>query len=274
MKLTPLVSVIIPVYNEEKYLAFCLESLKNQTYSPFEIIIVDDGSRDKSISIAKKFDVFILQQEHKGPGVARNFGARKAQGEILVFADADMKYQKDYIEKLIQPILKKNAIGTFVKEELVANSNNIWSQCWSINSGLPKDRRLPAIYKDTENAFRAVQKRYFEKSGGFDTNIGYTDDSSISKKLNIFALNAPGAKSYHYNPSSLHEVFISSRWIGRSALFPPNVLNLLRFSPFNSIRVAIKFLLKGAPLEIVFFKIVYDMGVFSGIFLSKNKTEK
>lgn len=274
MKSSPLVSVIIPVYNEEQYLSYCLSSLSNQSYSSFEILVVDDGSTDKSLEIAKKYNVIILQQDHKGPGAARNLGAKKALGKILVFADADMRYDKKYIEMLIRPIIEKNAVGTFVKEEMVANTDNIWSRCWSYNSGLPIDRRLPINYKDTENAFRAILKEYFVKAGGFDESVGYTDDSSISKKLHIFAVNASGAKSYHYNPSSLSEVFISSRWIGRSELFPKSIVNFLRFSPLNSIRVASKLLLKGTPFEIFIFKLVYDMGVFTGIFLSKNKTAK
>lgn len=274
MKSSPFVSVIIPVYNEEKYLSYCLFSLSNQTYSSYEIIVVDDGSTDKSREIAKKFDLLVLQQEHKGPGAARNLGAKKAKGDILIFADADMKYKKNYIEKLIEPIHKKTAVGTFVKEELVANSDNIWSRCWSINSGLPIDRRLPITYKETENAFRAIQKKYFEKSGGFDTDVGYNDDSTISKKLNIHAVNAPGAISYHYNPSTLSEVFESSRWIGRSTLFQPSTENFLRFSFLNSVRVALKFFLKDGPIHIFVFKIVYDMGVFIGIFFPSKTRAK
>lgn len=270
----PSVSVIIPVYNEEKYLNFCLSSILEQTYENKEIIVVDDGSNDKSFEIAKQYNVKLLKEKHKGTGNARNKGAQKAKGEILIFADADMSYKKDYIEKLIKPILSEKAIGTFTKDEFVANKENIWSKCWTINSGLPNNRRLPENYKNKENAFRAILKKYFIKAGGFDTAEGYTDDTSLSKKLGIEASNAPGAVSYHYNPSGILEVFYSSRWIGKSKLFKPNFRNFIRFSPINSIRVSFKYLLKGAPFRIFIFKIVFDFGMFSGVFFKGNNNHK
>ena len=274
MKTSPLVSVIIPVYNEELYLSHCLQSLKNQTYKNVEIILVDDGSTDASSEVAKQFGVTILKQKHRGAGAARNKGVLFSKGEIIALLDADMKYDKKYIEKLIAPILEGSVVGTFNKEELVANTGNIWSRCWSINSGLPYNRRLPVNYSNTENVFRAIKKSYFIKKRGFNESEGYTDDSSLSKKLNLRSVNAVGAISYHYNPSSLAEVFFSARWIGRGKIYRPNIFNFLRFSPINSIRVGVKYLLHGAPITILLFKLVYDAGAFMGIFFSNNKTYK
>lgn len=275
LKNNPLVSIIVPVYNEEKYLESCISSLMEQSYNPVEIIIIDDGSSDKSMELAKKFPVKILKQMHKGPGAARNKGVKFSKGDIIVLADADMKFDKNYIKFLIKPILRNQAIGTFVKEEYVANPNNIWSKCWSINSGLPFDRRLPENYKDTENAFRAIKKQYFLQGKGYNTHEGYTDDSSLSKKINKEAINAPGAKSYHYNPSTLTEVYYSARWIGRSNLFKSTFVNLLRFSPPNSIRVGIKHMhQRQVSFEMIIFKLIFDLGMFSGIFFSNGRTEK
>lgn len=274
MKNNPLVSIIIPVYNEEKYLDFCLSSIVNQSYKDIETIVVDDGSTDKSFKIAKRHPVKILQQDHVGPGAARNLGAKNADGEILAFLDADMKYDKKYIEKIIEPIIKGKAIGTFTKEEFVANPHNLWSRCWSINSGLPPNRRLPENYSDTESAFRAILKEYFIKAGGFEVKEGYTDDSSLARKLKIKAENASGAVCYHYNPSTLTEVFYSARWIGRGRVFEPTFKNFLRFLPLNSIRVSLKYLLNGAPPTIIPFKLIFDLGVFIGIFTKNGKTFK
>jgi glycosyltransferase involved in cell wall biosynthesis len=269
---TPLVTVVVPVYNEEKYLKKCLESLSSQQYTNIEIIVIDDGSTDRSVAIIKKFNVQILHQKHKGPGAARNKGIKEAKGEIIVLADADMWYDQDYVTNLIKPILAKKSVGTFIKEEFVANPDNIWSRCWSINAGLPFDRRLPIDYKETDNAFRAILKKY--AVSGYNEKEGYTDDSSLSKKIGKIALNAPGAKSYHYNPSSLCEVFYSARWIGRSNIFYPNINNFFRFSPFNSLRVSLKYLFQKAPIAIVPFKFIFDAGVFVGIFFNDGKTAK
>lgn len=274
MKKSPLVSVIIPFFNEEKYLDKCISSLLDQSHKDIEIIVVDDGSTDSSASVARKYRVKYLYQDHQGSGAARNYGVSEAKGEIMVFADADMHFDEEYVDNLIQPILEGKTIGTFVKEELVANADNVWSRCWSFDCGLPYDRRLPADYPESENAFRAILKEYFIKAGGFKTNEGYTDDSSVSKKLKMKAINARDAVCYHFNPSDLREVFFSARWIGRSKLYKLNLINFLRFSPVNSLRVSIKYLLRGAPLMMPLFKLVYDAGILTGIFMSKGKTFK
>jgi len=88
----PLVSIIIPVYNSEKYLAECIYSALAQTWINKEIIIVDDGSTDGSLNIARKFGnkaIRIFQQENKGAGAARNKGLADAKGEFIQFLDAD-----------------------------------------------------------------------------------------------------------------------------------------------------------------------------------------
>ncbi|MEI7563969.1 MAG: glycosyltransferase family A protein [bacterium] len=68
----PKTSVIIPMYNESRYIGRCLDSLLSQSYKDFEVVLIDDGSTDHTIEIAQKYDVIILQQQHGGPGNARN----------------------------------------------------------------------------------------------------------------------------------------------------------------------------------------------------------
>jgi len=274
IKSNPLVSVIIPVYNEEKYLSHCLYSLNKQTYKNIEIIIVDDGSTDKSVEIASKLDLVLIKQNHKGSGTARNLGAKRAKGKILLFLDADMKYDAKHIKKLIQPIIREGAVGTFSREEYVANPQNIWSRCWSINSGLPITRRIAKNAPKRLGVYRAILKEKFIQTGGFDSSKGYFDDGTLETKLGQKAIFAPGAISYHYNPETLKEVYLSSRWIGRSGKFKRNLENMLRFSILNSSRISFNKTLRGAPLLFFIFKIIYDLGMFSGIFLSNKKVEK
>ena len=88
------VSVIIPIYNTEQYLAECLDSVVNQTLSDIEIICVDDGSPDRSIDIlmeyaAKDDRIQIIRQENKGLPAARNAGLRVASGDYVYFVDSD-----------------------------------------------------------------------------------------------------------------------------------------------------------------------------------------
>ncbi len=97
----PLVSVIIPVYNGEKYLAEAIESILAQTYRPIEIILVDDGSTDRSSNIAKVFSehVYYLYQSNRGCSAARNTGIKKAQGNFYAFLDQDDLWTRDKLER-------------------------------------------------------------------------------------------------------------------------------------------------------------------------------
>lgn len=94
------VSVVIPVYNEEKYLGKCLESLRNQVEKPSEIIIVDNNCSDKTVEIAKEFDVKIIREKKQGITYARNTGFDAAKSEIIARTDADSIPPHDWIAKI------------------------------------------------------------------------------------------------------------------------------------------------------------------------------
>lgn len=101
----PKISVIVPVYNVEKYLKKCLNSLINQTLTDIEIICVNDGSIDSSLKILEEFAqadsrIKILTQQNSGQSVARNYGISNATGEYLGFVDSDDWVDLDYFEKL------------------------------------------------------------------------------------------------------------------------------------------------------------------------------
>ena len=88
---TPAVSIIIPVYNAEKYLAETLQSVRAQTFQDFEIILVDDGSTDGTSEIIDKFSdrAICLKNDHRGPASSRNLGLEAARGSLIAFLDAE-----------------------------------------------------------------------------------------------------------------------------------------------------------------------------------------
>ncbi|MCH5250050.1 MAG: glycosyltransferase [Lachnospiraceae bacterium] len=103
--MTPKVSVILPVYNEEKYIHQCLDSLRNQTLSEIEIICVDDGSTDESLTILRNYEksddrIMVITQKNQYAGVARNNGMKHASGKYLLFLDSDDFFEPDMLEKL------------------------------------------------------------------------------------------------------------------------------------------------------------------------------
>lgn len=274
-----MVSVIIPVYNEEKTIADCLFSLSQQSYKEMEIIVVDDGSTDKTLQVLSEYQISILKQKHLGAGAARNLGAKKAAGEILVFVDADMTFAKDFIKNLIDPIIKGKSKGTFTKEEYVSNWNNTWARCWNYNEGLSEKKRIPPDYPDNSPVFRAILKLEFDKINGFD-NIGFTDDWTLSRKLGFKATRALHAICYHQNPGTLKEVYLQARWIGKneyiSGTFWRRIFNLFRFNPiFQTIR-GIFIALKNQELLFLFFQLVYYFGInvsILGAFFGEEKSK-
>lgn len=100
------ISVVVPVYNVQDYLAVCLDSILQQQYQDFEIIIVDDGSTDNSGEIARQYaenhpsKIRLISQDNKGLGGARNTGIEAAAGEYLLFVDSDDQLQKDALKSL------------------------------------------------------------------------------------------------------------------------------------------------------------------------------
>ena len=101
------ISVIVPAHNEENYLPNCLKNLLSQKEKPYEIIVVDNASTDKTPEIARKFGVKVIFEEKKGVSFARNQGFEQARGEIIARVDADTKPPKDWIFNIKQHF-KKN----------------------------------------------------------------------------------------------------------------------------------------------------------------------
>jgi len=101
------ISVIVPVYNSEKYIARCIQSILTQTYHDWELLLVDDGSTDRSQHILKEYElkdqrIKVLYQNHGGAGLARNLGINNAVGDYIVFVDSDDTIENNYFMLLSQ----------------------------------------------------------------------------------------------------------------------------------------------------------------------------
>lgn len=101
----PAVSVVVPLYNKEPYIAGGLNSILNQTSQDFEVIVVDDGSTDRGPEIVKEFRdprIRLIQQENKGVSAARNQGIKAARSELIAFLDADDEWLPSFIETILR----------------------------------------------------------------------------------------------------------------------------------------------------------------------------
>lgn len=265
-------SAILAVYNAESTIEACLDSLLAQSL-PIEIIMVDDGSTDntkslmvRTIELYPNAKITLLHQNHLGPATARNLGSHHATTNILLFVDADMTFDPDYVKDLISPIKEGQVIGTYTVEERVSNWDNIWARCWNIEEGWQDKKRFPANPPQFGTDFRAILKAEFIRVGGFD-HIGYTDTWSLFHKLGVRPLSTR-AVCYHQNPGSLSAVLRQARWSAKrpykyGAL--GRVYALLRASLPISLLVATFKSLLHKNIHYFVFKLVYDWGRLTGI---------
>ncbi len=134
----PKISVIIPIYNAEDYVSRCIESVQAQTYNNWQMILVDDGSKDKSLEICQKYAdaddrISVIHQENAGPGIARNTGIAKASGNYVVFIDSDDYIEKDYFQLLSKHdedvvfinVRDVDEDGRVLKEDFMAKNKNL-----------------------------------------------------------------------------------------------------------------------------------------------------
>ncbi len=264
------VSVIIPAYNEEKFIEQCLLSVRNQTYKQFELIVVDDGSKDRTVEISKKYADLVIKQNHLGCGMARNAGAKAASGDILVFIDADMRLHENCIYKLIDPIIKGEHKGTCVVDEMVANPENTWSRLWSIAHNLPYDRRIPegAEYMDT---FRAILKKEFLASGGYYEDRAAGEDK-VGERTGFLAYAVKDAVIYHNNPDTFVRCMKDAEKFGRGcgmSVKGNKILKfILKYSIFRSVPVGIYKAAVYKKPGFIFFKIALDFMILNGFLRS------
>lgn len=125
------ISVIVPVYNAERCLKKCITSVTKQTYSNWELILVDDGSKDRSadiIDMAEKKDcrIVAIHQQNSGPGIARNRGIEIATGDYVVFLDSDDFIDEDYFELLVLRAQQRDVV--FIDVEQIAQSGKVLSR--------------------------------------------------------------------------------------------------------------------------------------------------
>ena len=109
-----LISVIVPVYNIEKYLPRCIDSILNQTYKNWEAIFINDGSTDNSLKILEEYKrknerIKIIDKKNAGSGAARNDGIESSKGKYIAFLDSDDWYEEDFLEKLYNNLIENNS---------------------------------------------------------------------------------------------------------------------------------------------------------------------
>ena len=173
--MTPLISVIIPCYNQEPYIAEALDSVIAQTYSNWECIIVDDGSTDGSAKIIRQYEkdhngkIRLICQQNAGPSTARNHGAREARGKYLLFLDGDDKIGDKYIETGTRYMEAHPDYTLFYTNTVFfGGAEGVFDIHYSTYEDL--------LFNNSIACCCIVHKEDFERIGGFDEKLrGYED---------------------------------------------------------------------------------------------------
>lgn len=193
------VSVIIPVYNSEKYLEQCIKSVVNQTYKNLEIILVDDGSTDGSAELCDRFSeedsrVVVIHKSNGGVSSARNCGIARARGKFLVFVDADDYISSDMVEQLVlaskngaQVVFCRYTEFSDKNDELRVFEENLTKLKESTHDFLPFVSRAHSEQKAnkiiTDNVFGSVCRTLFFRQIIVENNIIFDEELSITEDL-------------------------------------------------------------------------------------------
>ncbi|RLE53876.1 MAG: hypothetical protein DRJ30_06230 [Candidatus Methanomethylicota archaeon] len=191
------ISVVIITYNSANSLEPLLISLRRQTLLPDEIIVVDGGSRDETVKIAKKFDCKIHIEPVKIRAKARNLGVQVASGEILAFIDSDCIPERDWLENLVRNFHRGENIAGVSGKVLALNKEKLIPRLLDLlSSGKPHYATWNIAYK----------KKVLEEVNGFDDRLHACEDQALAWKIlrkGYKILWAPNAIVYHRHRESL-----------------------------------------------------------------------
>lgn len=168
----PKISVIIPVFNGERFIAEAIKSVRNQDYAPMEIIVIDDGSADGTLEVAGKLgkDLILFSQPNQGVAAARNAGLKLATGDLIAFIDADDVWLNNKLQLQVSILQKNPAIEIVIGFLLTFAFNN----CDEVTTQQVSAAKSALVF---QLGSALIRKCVFDNIGGFDTEFGMAEDT-------------------------------------------------------------------------------------------------
>jgi glycosyltransferase involved in cell wall biosynthesis len=220
MSPSPRVSVIVPAYNAEQVIEQCLKGLERQTAprESFEVLVVDDGSKDRTRDLAEAFGARVLTQANRGAGAARNLGVQSARGEIVLFTDADCEPDPGWVQAMLVPFSDDAIVG--VSGVKKTHQTSIWAQFVQAEFDYRYDRISAHPRTDfVDSAAAGYRRQAFLEYGGFDPTLKEAEDVEFSFRLaerGCSLVLVRNAIVYHKHPESLgvylRRKFDYARW--------------------------------------------------------------
>ena len=204
MDIKPKISIIVPVYGVEKYIERCIKSIKNQTFNDFECLIINDGTKDNSITIAEKVinedsRFVVLHKENGGQGSARNLGINNAKGDYIAFIDSDDWTEINYLELMYKKILEDDA-DICTCDVLYININNDIEKKYMNNPNgyYENNDYLMANWYISNFMFDKLFKKDIFSEIRFDTSLKTNEDVFILFEL-LFDKKIVSVHEFLYN---------------------------------------------------------------------------
>jgi len=206
----PTISVVIPLYNKERYIQRTLDSVLAQTFQDFEVVVVNDGSTDNGPAVVREYHdprVRLIDQENQGVSAARNRGIREAHGQLVAFLDADDEWKSTFLETIKNLLADYPSAGLYTTGYSVVNLNcrERDARFRTIGSGyrgVVRNYFVDAYHDCVVTSNTAViPKRVFEMVGFFDEGIRFGEDLlmwyKVALNYDIVIDNSVNAVYYH-----------------------------------------------------------------------------
>ena len=165
------VSIIIPAFNMSPWIAETIESALAQTYSPKDILVIDDGSTDSTLSIAMRYDVFIVSTSNRGLASARNCGLMNTSGELVLAIDADDRISPDFLAKTVPLMTPGVGIVSSDMQTFGLKSQLIRTEPATLRSEMTGANTIPVC--------SLIRRKCLLECGGWNTNLDAWEDYSL-----------------------------------------------------------------------------------------------
>lgn len=183
----PFFSIIIPLYNKELYIESTIKSILSQDFPHFEVIIVNDGSTDSSLSIAESFidsRISIFSSKNNGVAAARNYGVERAQCKYIAFLDADDTWSGNYLSNMKGLIDQFPDAGLYLSSHYICSSSNTVQISPNLQKGVIDNYfKVELDYRITRLSATVVPVEIFEHVGGFPNGMVSGEDSYFFAKI-------------------------------------------------------------------------------------------
>lgn len=231
-----LISIIIPVYNGEKYLSETIKSVIDQTYENWELIIVDDGSTDNTAKVVEQFSdyrISYIKKNNTGVSDTRNVGANLANGEILCFLDADDVWLPDNLEKKLYQLINEPQSVLVTSPMYLWDERTDYQNCKIVGKPTFDEwKEFRELRNISIPSSVLMYKNYFLEAGMFDTNISTSADLDLSirlRQLGKFTYVNEPLLLYRCHPSQMHNnialykhdmIYILKKYKSNTNFFP------------------------------------------------------